>query len=126
MCEKGEPDSGVPHVVLVEGAEVLEDADALQCGRPEGYLASEFCGRINISGFSNGMCQRRLFAVTTPVDFPLCSVMGPIILAQSSNSFCGYVGMPYRCRHLPEQVDRPAATARSAPLADEAAISESG
>lgn len=43
--EEGEADPSVPHVVLVEGAKVLEYADAVQRGWPEGYLAGEFCVR---------------------------------------------------------------------------------
>lgn len=43
--EEGEADPRVPHVVLVEGAKVLEDADAVEYGWPEGYLAGEFCVR---------------------------------------------------------------------------------
>lgn len=43
--EEGEADPRIPHVIPVEGAKVLEDADAFQRGRPKGYLAGEFCGR---------------------------------------------------------------------------------
>lgn len=45
VSQEGEADPRVPHVVLVEGAEVLEDADAFQRGWPEGYLPGEFCVR---------------------------------------------------------------------------------
>lgn len=43
VCEEWKPNPGVPEVVLVEGAKMLEDADAFQCGWPEGYLAGELC-----------------------------------------------------------------------------------
>lgn len=49
VCEEGEPNPSVPQVVLVEGAKVLEDADAFQRRWPEGYLAGEFCV-VSVSG----------------------------------------------------------------------------